>query len=184
MTKATLHTSEGPIELELFPVAETLQMLRLAERVASLPLSLHVAAAAPFVVMHGDLHPIGSFRRLFLGAEMICVHKAERTTVSRRNISEALKSELLMLRFARQGVQISESPLAGMPLTYVGHSPVRHITVHNSYVHIDQGVSMRASQPTLPTLLDHTAFAHWLRGATTARAEQNALSAFGNLALA
>jgi serine/threonine protein phosphatase 1 len=159
-------------------------VLRLAERVAALPLSLHVAAAVPFLVMHGDLRPIGSSRHLLLGEQMICVHKAERTTLSRVNLSEALTSELLQLRFARHDVQISESPLGGMPLTYVGHSPVRHITVHNSYVYVDQGVSMRSPQWTPPTVLEHTAFAHWLRGATTARATSDFPSRFGDPALA
>jgi hypothetical protein len=101
----------------------------------------------------------------------ICVHKAERTTVSRGNIVQALKCELLLLRFAQHAVQISESALSSMPLTYVGHSPVRHITVHNSYVYIDQGVSMRSSRPMVPTVLEHMAFAHWLNGAATGRAE-------------
>jgi serine/threonine protein phosphatase 1 len=143
---------------------------RLAEQASALPLSLHVPATVPFVVMHGDLRPIGSFRQLFLG-DRICVHKAERTTVSRDNIAEALKCELLQLRFAHHDVRISESPLGRMPLTYVGHSPVRHITVHNSYVYIDQGVSMRSSRPMPPTVLEHVAFAHWLNGATTGRTE-------------
>jgi len=149
-------------------------VLRLAERVAALPLSLHVDAPVPFGVMHGDLRPIGSFRHLLHGEQTMCIHKAESATVSRDNFNDALKAGLLPLRFGRHGVQISESPLGGMPLTYVGHSPVRHITVHNSYVYIDQGVCVRASKqcpPTPPTVLEHTAFAQWLKGATSARAE-------------
>ena len=144
-------------------------LLRLTERVAALPLSLHVAGKVPFTVMHGDLHPVGSSHRVLRHDETMCVHKAESTTLSRSNINDALRSDLLHLRFGQFGVHISGSPLAEMPLTYVGHSPVRHITVHNSYVYIDQGVCAHPSKqaaPTLPTVLDHTAFAYWLRGAT------------------
>ena len=34
-------------------------MDRLADRIALLPLSLHVAGDVPFIVMHGDLQPLG-----------------------------------------------------------------------------------------------------------------------------
>lgn len=161
-------------------------VLRLADRVAALPLSLHVGGALPFGVMHGDLRSIGSFRQLLRGDDTICVHKAEGTTVSRDNIGDALKSDLLLLRFGDHGVQISDSPLAEMPLTYVGHSPVRHITVHNSYVYIDQGVCTRSPKQAgaiPPTVLEHTTFARWLLGATTARQADGA-PALEDLALA
>jgi serine/threonine protein phosphatase 1 len=149
-------------------------LLRLADRLASLPLSLHVAGNAPFCVMHGDLHPIGSAALMSSGDETICVHKAETTTMSRSNLGAASKSALLSLRFAQHDVQLTESPMAEMPLTYVGHSPLRNITVHNSYVYIDQGVCLRQSKQSCearpPTVLDHAAFASWLDGATMALA--------------
>ena len=149
-------------------------LLRLADQIAALPLSLHVAGSAPFCVMHGDLHPIGSAGHTASRDETICVHKAETATMSRRNLGDALKSVLLSLRFAQHGVHLTESPLVDMPLTYVGHSPVRNITVHNSHVYIDQGVCLRQSKQSCegrpPTVLDHAAFASWLDGATTALA--------------
>jgi serine/threonine protein phosphatase 1 len=145
---------------------------RLADRVAALPLSIHVAAAMPFNVMHGDLQPIGAgLSNLFRG-ETVCVHRADSATSSRSNFGEALKSELLSLRFAQHNVQISNAPVGDLPVTYVGHSPVRHITVHNSYVYIDQGVCTRPTRnadPIPPTVLDHTQFAYWLGGVATAR---------------
>ena len=149
-------------------------VLRLADRVALLPLSLHVAGNAPFRVMHGDLHPIGSAALMSSGDETICVHKAETTTMSRSNLGAASKSALLSLRFAQHGVRLTESPVAEMPLTYVGHSRARDITVHNSYVYIDQGVCLGSSKLSRearpPTVIDHALFASWLSGATTARA--------------
>jgi hypothetical protein len=62
--------------------------------------------------------------------------------------------------------------LGRLPLTYVGHSPLRDVTVHNSYVYIDQGTGMRVSRqvaPTTPTVIDHRKFAYWLEGVTTTR---------------
>jgi serine/threonine protein phosphatase 1 len=147
-------------------------VLRLADEVASLPVAMHVEGDVPFNVTHGDLHPIGSRQDSLFGDETICVHKADAITSSRANICIALKSDLLGLRFAQHSVQISPTPLAKLPITYVGHTPVEHVTVHNSYVHIDQGVGARQSKraaPATPTVLDHRKFAYWLGGVATAR---------------
>ena len=60
-------------------------------------------------------------------------------------------------------------PLDGLPLTFVGHSPVRQIVVHRSYVYIDQGVCLRSAKrldPTLPTVLEALDFADWLSSVT------------------
>lgn len=147
-------------------------LARLADRVAALPLSIHVEAPTPFNVMHGDLHPIGAgFGCLFLD-ERISVHDADSATSSRSNFSEAQESEFLGLRFGGHSVRVSDVPTGAMPMTYVGHSRARHITVHNSYVYIDQGVGMRAAKhagPSGPTVLDHTQFSYWLRGVAMAR---------------
>ena len=145
---------------------------RLAERLASLPLVIHVESEIPFNVTHGDLHSIGSGKHNLLSDEMVCIHKADALTSSRHNFNEALKSSLQGLRFAQHSVQISPTPLGKLPITYVGHSPSRHVTVHNSYVHIDQGVCARSSKQgrhTPPTVLDHHEFAFWLGGVATAR---------------
>lgn len=147
-------------------------VLRLADGTASLPVAMHVENDVPFNVTHGDLHPVGSKQGNLFIDETICVHKADTLTSSRVNIGIALKSDLLGLRFAQHSVQISPTPLAKLPITYVGHTPVENVTVHNSYVHIDQGVGARLSKraaPATPTVLDHRRFAYWLGGVATAR---------------
>ena len=158
---------------------------RLVEGLASLPVVIHVESDVPFNVTHGDLHSIGSGKNNLLSDETICVHKADSFTSSRHNFNAALKSNLLSLRFAQHSVQISPTPLGKLPITYVGHSPSRHLTVHNSYVHIDEGVCARSSKQgphTPPTVLDHHEFAFWLGGVATARgntATQSARSSRG-----
>jgi serine/threonine protein phosphatase 1 len=146
---------------------------RLADRVAALPLAMHVAGDTPFNVMHGDLHTLGSRQQALLREESIGVHVAEAATSSRVCFCAALKAERLDLVFARHQVQISDSPIGELPITYVGHSPTRHIVVHQSYVYIDQGVRAAVESKnvaaTLPTVLDHRRFAYWLHGAASAR---------------
>jgi hypothetical protein len=49
---------------------------------------------------------------------------------------------------------------------------VLHVTVHNSYVYIDQGVCLPAghgSAATPPTVLEHRQFAYWVHGVAAAR---------------
>ena len=147
---------------------------RLADRVAALPLAIHVEGDAPFNVTHGDLHPIGSRQDVLLSEATICVHKADASASSRSKFGEALRSELLGLRYERHQVQISSSPMGELPVTYVGHSPVRQITVHDSYVYIDQGVcapSPKLGVTTLPTVIDHRRFSYWLHGVAAARGQ-------------
>lgn len=147
---------------------------RLAERVATLPLAIHVEGDVPFNVTHGDLPPMGSPQDGLSTDVMICMHKADHITSSRDKISAALKMDLMSLRFAQHSVQISHTPLAEIPITYAGHSPVRDVTVHNSYVYIDQGVCARMDKraaPIPPTVLDHRKFAYWLGGVATARGQ-------------
>lgn len=146
---------------------------RLADRVAALPLAIHVDGDAPFNVTHGDLCPIGSRQDVLLSDPTICVHEADASASSRSKFSEAMRSDLLGLHFDQRPVQISSSPMGRLPLTYVGHSPVRRITIHDSYVYIDQGVcthTPRRTDPVLPTVLEHRRFACWLNGVAAARA--------------
>lgn len=145
---------------------------RLADRVAALPLALHVDCDVPFNVMHADLHTIGSTQASLFCDETVCVHEADLLTSSRANIGEALKSDLMGLSFAQRSVRISGTPLGELLMTYVGHSPLRHITVHKSYVYIDQGICDRAARPAdrkRPTVLHHVEFASWLQGVATPR---------------
>lgn len=147
-------------------------LARLADRVAALPLAMHVEGDVPFNVMHGDLHPIGSRQDVLARDRTICVHKADAATTSRANFCAALKSELLELSFAQQPVNVSSSPIGELPITYVGHSRIRQIIVHDSYVYIDQGVcapTPKRGRSTPPTVLNHRRFAHWLNGVASAR---------------
>lgn len=149
------------------------KLRRLAERVAELPLALHVEGTLPFNVTHGDLHPLGGTQQSLFAEERVCVHVADSASASRANIADALQGALVALPFDRRSVQVSETPLGALPLTYVGHSPLTHVTVHNSYVYIDQRVSARSSRQAEdrpPTVLEHAQFAHWLRGVALARA--------------
>lgn len=147
-------------------------LMRLADRATALPLAIHVDGSVPFNVMHGDLHPLGARQDCLIGGNTICVHKADASTSSRANISAAPQSELLGLRFGKHEVEVSPTPLSTLPITYVGHSPRQRVTIHNSYVYIDQGVCIsgasRYAAPTPPTLLDHREFAYWLEGVTSA----------------
>ena len=145
---------------------------RLAELIATLPVAIHVEGDVPFNVTHSDLPPMDPEHENLSGDETICMHKADNITSSRGKISAALKTDLMVLQFAQHSVQISQTPLAEIPLTYAGHSPVRDVTVHNSYVYIDQGVCARTAKRaahTPPTVLDHRKFAYWLGGVATAR---------------
>ena len=150
---------------------------RLADRVAALPLAIHADGDLPFNVMHGDLHPVGSQQDHLFSAQSICIHKADVLATSRGNIGSVLRDDLVALAFARHEVRISPSPMGRMPMTYVGHSPMSQITVHNSYVYIDQGVcprSTRRAAGVTPTVLDHHRFAYWLGGVASARARDDA----------
>jgi serine/threonine protein phosphatase 1 len=148
------------------------KLSRLADRLASLPLAINVDGPIPFNVTHGDLHPLGDSQRSLLDEPGVCVHVADSATSSRRNIGEAMKSGFVDLDFADQPVQVSDAPFGELPLTYVGHSPLARVTVHRSYVYIDQRVaarSVRRSEDRPPTVLDQTRFAFWLRGVALAR---------------
>jgi serine/threonine protein phosphatase 1 len=144
---------------------------RLADRVAALPLALHVDAEVPFNVMHGDLHPLRFGQAELLSKRSVCVHEADRATSSRANLAGAACDALPGLRFDAHRVRLSDRPLGTLELTYVGHSPVRDVTVHNSYVYIDQGVCASAAgseRRAPPTVLAHPEFATWLGGVATA----------------
>jgi serine/threonine protein phosphatase 1 len=153
------------------------RVMRLADRVAALPLALHVQNPVPFNVTHGDLHLLGSRQERLLDGEWICLHKADAITSSRQNIAAAETSALLDLRFAQHEVRISPTPMGKLPITYVGHTPTRQVVVHNSYVYIDQGVGARANRrvaDATPTVLEHRKFAHWLGGVASARGRPEA----------
>jgi serine/threonine protein phosphatase 1 len=147
---------------------------RLAERVATLPLAIHVEGDVPYNVTHGHLPPMDTRQGGSSSNARICVHKADHITSSRDKISEALKTNMTILRFEDHSVRLSQTPLGDIPITYAGHSPVRDVTVHNSYVYIDQGVCARMAkrgEHSQLTVLEHRQFASWLAGAATARGQ-------------
>jgi serine/threonine protein phosphatase 1 len=145
---------------------------RLADRIASLPVALHVEGNISFNVTHGDLLPVGFTQDNLFSDKSVSVRQAEAIASSRCNVTAAMKSELVALQFSGRSVHVSPTPFGRSPMTYVGHTPTRHVTVHNSHVHIDQGVCEQGSKrslATVPTVLDHREFASWLEGVATAR---------------
>lgn len=146
---------------------------RLADRVAALPLVIHVEGKLPFNVMHSDLHPFGMRQDALLAAGRVCVHQADLATASRVNSAMTMKEALLELLFVDRRVRLSRTPIGELPITYVGHSRMRCVTVHRSYVYIDQGVrasSPRSPVPVPPTVLEHRSFGYWLLGVAKAHA--------------
>jgi hypothetical protein len=144
---------------------------RYADRIATLPLALHVEGAAPYQVMHGDLLPLGGRTDALFCAPTLCVHEADRATSSRRNLADAQEARFRVLPFAQRRIRVSDRPLGALPLTYVGHSRTREVTVHDSYVYIEQGVSAGDGEripPTPPTVIEHAQFAPWVRGVAAA----------------
>lgn len=150
------------------------ELLAAARRVRELPLALHVQGEQPFNVTHADLHTVGLSQDWLFADSSVCIHRADLAVASRANLAEALQRPGMRLPFQHHSVQFSPHAKADLPLTYVGHTPARRITVHNSHVHIDQGVgSMTAAQPHAGrsplTVLEHRAFALWLRGVSLVR---------------
>jgi serine/threonine protein phosphatase 1 len=144
-------------------------LLAAAKRVGALPLALHVQDDCPFNVTHADLYPAGLRQDWLFADTTLCIHHADQVVASRANLADALQRPSMRLPFLQHSVQLSPQAQGQLPLTYVGHTPARHITVHNSHVHIDQGVGSLAlphsrSDRSLLTVLEHRPFAMWLRG--------------------
>lgn len=142
--------------------------MRLAERVAALPLAIHVEGEVPFNVTHGDLDLVGSRQDDVFGDESVCVHKAEAMTKSRQNFGEASRPALLGLQFGPRAVQISPTPLGALPFTNVGHSPLQQVTVPNPNVYIDRRDGW-GRRPRLTALAAPAAHGGVPGGADTAR---------------
>lgn len=146
---------------------------RAVERLACLPLALHVDDEMPFVVSHGDLEPdLAATDGLHVD-----LHRADRATTARRNVATLQRETLLHLPFGQRTVRLGAQAIAAVPgpLRYVGHSPLPEVTVHHSHVYIDQRASLREARP--PTVLEHRPFARWLSGATVARSRALAIAA-------
>ncbi len=50
------------------------RLMRLADRVAALPLAIHVETPAPFNVMHSDLLPLGTAQDTLFCQKSVCIH--------------------------------------------------------------------------------------------------------------
>ena len=146
---------------------------RVAARMAALPLALYVDADVPFFVTHsGDCGLDGAGVPPAVG-EAVSVHVADVWTASRAAIARIQAQPRWTLHFGALPVHLSHTPLERRPLTYLGHSPMPAVTVHQSMVCIDQGVSdgvtLRRGAPRVPTVLDHRSFAYWLAGVGVAQ---------------
>jgi hypothetical protein len=152
-------------------------LMRLAERLSTLPMSILVDGAVPFVVVHGDLEPLGGTPEALDHEATVGIHATDRVASSRANLDDAARQPMLDLTFAHHPVRVSDTPTGPLPITYAGHTPTRHITVHRSYVHIEQATRAQrgvADLPTPPTLIEHARFAWWLGGVAHARREAQA----------
>lgn len=145
---------------------------RLRDALMALPLALHVDDELPFRVTHADADPRLLREGWWSGRGGVPVHEAEDMTCSRANLASLGRGDTSLLPFDERSVRVSDRLLGAMPLTYVGHSPLAEMTVHNSHVYIDQGVCAAARKggpPRPPTVVEHRAFAAWLRGVSLAR---------------
>lgn len=138
------------------------RMERLRAVLMTLPLALHVDHATPYRVRHADIDQ----RQLSRPEDgSVSVHEAEDITCSRANLATLARGSSRLLPFDGRQVRLSDRFLGTPPLTYVGHSPLPEITLHQSHVYIDQGVAAPGrsrEHPRLPTVLDHRAFSDWL----------------------
>jgi hypothetical protein len=84
------------------------------------------------------------------------------------------------MHYAHPPVRVSTLPVGELPITYVGHSPVTLITVHQSYIYIEQGVGTRAHDrcERPPTVLDHAGFSRWLSGVIAGRSSAPKMTAW------
>jgi serine/threonine protein phosphatase 1 len=140
---------------------------RLADRVAALPLSLQVLGPDPCFVMHGDLAPLGARQEALLDKPLLCALQADASARSRQNFVAAQKCAGFELQHEGQAVRLTSAAHDGRALTYAGHSRARTITVHASYVYVDQGVGSPSAVdglPRRPTVLEHRRFSAWLGG--------------------
>lgn len=145
---------------------------RLAEKVAALPFALEVEGDGEvFNVTHADLLSLGGGQKALVSEPNIGVHEVERATSSRKNITEASRLGFDLLHYTDHPVRVTALPFGDQPITYVGHSPVEHVSVHRSYVYIEQGVGSRP-----PTVLEHARFSRWLKGVAAGRAAGDSIA--------
>lgn len=137
---------------------------RLADRVARLPMALHVDADVPFHVLHGDAVPLASNPGELVAGTGIRIDRAEAVVTSRRNLAQAGDRVWSVRAFGGAPVRISDRPMAALAPTYVGHTRTPCITVHASHIYLEQGTGTpdAAGRPRPPTVVEHRAFTDWL----------------------
>ena len=146
-------------------------VFRLADAVAALPLEIEVDGVLPFRVMHSDLHPVAERGDTAASGRRVCIHLAEAATASRANLAGAGALDWFDLPFGERTVRLSSQPVGARPITYVGHCRMSKVTVHRSYVYIDQGVgSVTRKRPDaqMPTVIEQGRFGRWLGGVVLA----------------
>lgn len=167
------------------------KLWRLADRLAELPLALQVEADMPFVLAHTGMEPAGGLQRRLervdrVRGERVPPDIADVVTSARQHHRAVGRLSLTTLDFAGTPVDISASPMPGGYLTYVGHTPIRHVTVHDGFVHVEQGVggpSLQRGEVRAPTVLDHGLFGRWLQGVASAAALATHEGAVSTLAM-
>lgn len=144
----------------------------LADRLAELSLTLSVDAEVPFRIAHTDLETLGTEARRFERRKPVSTELAEALTESRAHHARLPHGEFLALDCDGHTIAIGPTPLREAPITYVGHSPTRHVTVQDGYVYLEQGVGgpvASSRRLRAPTIIDHQRFGPWLQGVAAAR---------------
>lgn len=166
------HATRGGAWVESALAQDRSRLCRLVERLAEMPLAIHVDAEVPFNVTHSDLHALGARQESLYARDSICVHEVDAITNSRVESARAQTVAHLELHFGSELVRVGSSPVGRLPITYVGHTQVSALTVHQSYVFIERGTGRtgaRGEAPRGPTLLEHRRFAYWLGGVAAFR---------------
>jgi serine/threonine protein phosphatase 1 len=139
-----------------------------AKKIAELPMAIIVRGERPYNVVHGDLSYLDMSQAQLERSEVIDPTIADNVLWS-RNIVHTGKNNTEH-RYGDDTIVLSDEPmLAGLNMTYVGHTILRNPLVHQSHVFIDQGayVSTRpdaaAQHPYARlTMINHRKFSDWL----------------------
>jgi serine/threonine protein phosphatase 1 len=134
----------------------------LLDIVMELPLMLIVDGSIPFNVIHGDLLPIGFIQKDIESSKTISRVEADSSVWSRDLIQTAGGTLTDVDLIEGREVILSDEPLLkGLNITFVGHTILKKIVVHNSHVYIDQGAYQRVNKGNIEfglTMLDANKF--------------------------
>lgn len=149
------------------------QLMRLADRLRVLPLMMEVEADVPFRVVHSEWDRSAAGPPDDRAGEgepaQVPIALAERLTSSREHHLRRARAGGTVLRYLDRPVEVGPEPLAGRCLTYLGHTPTRHLTVQDAHVYLEQGIGAVGRFATrVPTVLDARHFGLWLHGVSSA----------------